>query len=284
MGGDHAPRVTVDAALAATERGVEVVLVGQSQVLAAELERAGAAGALTVVDAPDVVGMDEDPAVAVRGKPRSSVRVAAELVAAGEAGALVSAGSTGATLAAALLTIGRIPGVRRPVVGAVIPAGDGPGVVLADAGGSADAQPETVAAYARMAAAYSQALGVASPRIGLLNVGAEPGKGNAQTKAVYDLLAGTTGFAGNVEPDVVLRGEVDAVIADGFTGNIFLKTVEALGTHEDRDTAAVVLGIAGEVLIAHGAADADELARALSSAAAVAEAGLSQRVGERLAD
>jgi len=283
MGGDAAPQVTVAGAVtAAREWGVDVVLVGQREALQAELDRSGAD--LPIIDAPDVIGMDEDPVAAVRSKAGASVRVACQLVADGEAGAAVSAGSTGATLTAALLTLGRVKGVRRPVVAAVIPVNGGRNVVLADAGGSMDVHPEALPGYATMASAYAEALGVDAPRVGLLNVGEEPGKGNELAKAAFDLLSSDAAFFGNVEPPAIFSGAVDVVVTDGFTGNIFLKTIEATASMstESHDSAALLLGIAGEVLVAHGAAGADDVAAALRRAAQVAAAGLAEQVGHRL--
>lgn len=279
MGGDHAPDAVVQGAVTAAGEGIDVVLVGVPDQVAAALERAGGAD-LPVVAAGEVVGMDEEPALALRTKPDASVRVAAALVAAGEADAFVSAGSTGATLASALLTLGRIEGVRRPVVAAVLP----PRGVLVDAGGTPDVQPDALVTYARMGKAYAQVLGVSQPRVGLLNVGEERGKGHALARAAFDLLDGLDGFVGNVEPQGVLSGAVDVVVTDGFTGNVFLKTVEALSGQPDEQGAAVVLGVKGEVLVAHGAAGPAEVAAALRMAATVAAGRLSQRVAQRLAE
>jgi len=283
MGGDHAPAAPVEAALrAAADHGVDVVCVGAADLVAEHLRRAG--GDLPVVDAPDVVGMDEDPVAALRAKPRASVRVACELVAAGEAAAVVSAGSTGATLTAALLALGRAPGVRRPVVAAAIPVEGGRTVVLADAGGSMDVHPDVVGGYAAMARAYAQVLGAPEPRVGLLNVGHEPGKGHAWAKEAFDVLSATSGFTGNIEPAAVLAGDVDVVVTDGFTGNIFLKTLEAAAVPGDgeADTVASLLGVNGEVLVAHGAASAGDIAAALRRAQQVAVAGLAQRISGQM--
>ena len=283
MGGDGAPAATVAGAVAAASQwNIDVVLVGRRDVLADELRTLGAD--LPIVDAGDVIEMDEDPVAAVRAKAQASIRVACQLVADGDAGAVVSAGSTGATLTAALLTLGRIKGVRRPVVAAVIPLSDGRNVVLADAGGSMDVHAESLVNYAAMASAYAEVLDVDKPRVGLLNVGEEPGKGNALAKASFELLATQPGFFGNVEPGAVFAGNADVVVTDGFTGNIFLKTVEATASlsHAETDAAALLLGIAGEVLVAHGAASAEDIAGALRRGAQVATAGLAEQVGRRL--
>ncbi len=277
MGGDHAPDVTVAGALRAQAEGVDVVLVGDRRRLEPLLAEAGAS--LPVVHAAQAVGMGEDPALALRAKRDTSIRRAAALVAGGQASALVSAGSTGATLAAALLEIGRQPGVRRPAIGAELPGG----VVLVDAGANAEVQPEALLAYARMGCAYARARGVTTPRIGLLNVGAEPGRGNALARAAFGLLSNLDSFAGNVEPDAVLGHRVDVVVTDGFTGNIFLKALEAIAGPKGGPGAAVLLGCARPVLVAHGAAGPEEVAAALATAAEVVAAGLIESISAELA-
>jgi len=280
MGGDLAPAVPVAAAAAAVaEHGLDIVLVGDPEALSAT------GSTLPFAASRGVIGMGEEGALAVRAKPEASIRVAVGLVADGRAGAVVSAGSTGATLAAALLGLGRLPGVRRPAIAAVLPVrggGAGSGAVLVDAGGSTEVQPEGLLAHARMGVAYARARGVAAPRVGLLNVGTEAGKGSDLARAAGALLGGLTGFTGNVEPDGVLRGDVDVVVTDGFTGNILLKTVEALaggGPDYGGPGAAVLLGVAGTVLVAHGAAGVSELVAALVTAEAVASEGLVDALG-----
>lgn len=287
MGGDHAPRVAARAAArAVSEHGLELRLVGDPTRLGEELAVVGAGDAVAVVPAAEQVDMEEEPALALRAKPQASIRIAAGLLAAGRADALVSAGSTGATLAAVVLELGRLPGIRRPVIAAVlpVPSPGGRGVVLVDAGGGADPPPAALAAAARMGAAYARLLGAADPRIGLLNVGAEAGKGSALARAAYAELAGEPAFVGNVEPAGVLAGAVDVVATDGFTGNIVLKTLEAAAPRQGGTGpgAALLLGAPEEVLIAHGAADEDELLAALCTAAEIAEAGLAERIAALL--
>lgn len=283
MGGDHAPGVPVAAARrAATEHGVSVVLVGDPS----RFDAAGAVGnGVAVVAAARAVTMADDAALAVRARPDASIRVAVRLLAAGGADAVVSAGPTGATLAAGLLDLGRLPGVRRPAVAAVVPTSGG-GTVLLDAGATADVQPEVLVTYARMGAAYARVRGVRRPRVGLLNVGAERGKGNALARAAHGLLSALDGFVGNVEPAAVLAGAVDVVVTDGFAGNVFLKTAEALAPAADRahagPGAAVLLGVPGALLVAHGAAGTDELVAALRTAEQVAAAGLASGVAHVL--
>jgi glycerol-3-phosphate acyltransferase PlsX len=280
MGGDDAPRVPVAAALMAVrDHGVPVAVVGDPPALAAAGRTIRAPGdlgevpGLQMVAASQVVGMHEDAALAVRAKPDASIRVAMRLLAEGRAAAVVSAGSTGATLAAALLGLGRVPGVRRPVLAVVLPVAGG--VVLVDAGASPDIQPEALVAHARLGLAYAAARQVREPTFGLLNVGAEVGKGNELARAAHPLLAGLPGFAGNVEPAAVLGGAVDVVVTDGFTGNVFLKTMEAVagrGGVIDASGAALLLGVDGVVLVAHGAAGEADLAGALRTARDTARA------------
>ncbi|MPZ88117.1 MAG: phosphate--acyl-ACP acyltransferase [Nitriliruptorales bacterium] len=304
MGGDDAPVVPVAAARrAAAIHGLDVVLVGDPAAMHAAGLPAEGSG-VAIAPAADVIGMDEEAALAVRARPEASIRVAIGLLAAGRADAVVSAGSTGATMAAALLGVGRVRGIRRPVLAAVLPfiaqagtaaGAGGPegarfGAVLVDAGASSDVQPEALVAYARMGIAYARVLGVDAPRVGLLNVGGERGKGNELARAAYGLLSELVEFVGNVEPRAVLTGAVDVVATDGFTGNVFLKTVEAVGARAfgiqanraapvGGPGAAVLLGVAGPVLVAHGAADADELVAALLMADRVATSGMVDRLG-----
>lgn len=282
MGGDHAPATTVAGALRAHADGVDVVLVGDERRLRQVLAEAGAGDRLEIVHASEAIEMDEDAAIALRAKRDASVRVAAGLVADGKAAALVSAGSTGATLAAGLLAIGRQAGVRRPAVAAVLPT-PGRGTVLLDAGASPDIQPEALRAYALMGAAYASVRGAVDPSIGLLNVGSEPGKGNAFAKAAHEALAEVDGFTGNVEPAAVLGGAVDVAVTDGFTGNVFLKTLEAAGAVDATGGpgAAILLGCARPVLVAHGDASAEDIAAALRTAAEVVAAALTERVAAR---
>lgn len=289
MGGDRAPGDVVAGAAAATARGTaRIVLVGATSAVAAALDAAAVphSAEIEVVDAADVVGMADDPALAVRAKPGASVRVAARLIADGDADVLLSAGSTGATVAAAVLELGRVPGLRRPAVAARIPVRGGV-AVLVDAGGTADATREVLVASARAGAAYVQVLRASSPRqahepaprVGLLNVGAEVGKGGVAVREAHELLLGSPGFVGNVEPADVLAGVVDVVVADGFTGNVFLKTLEAAaastaqdgpaGRRHRHDRAALVLGVGGDVLVAHGAAGADDVTAAVELATRV---------------
>lgn len=277
MGGDRAPEAAVRGALRVLHRGLDVALVGERVALDRALAACGAADALPVVDAPQVVS--RDGAWQVAAMPRASVRVAARLVAAGAADAMLSAGPTGATLTAGVLELGRPPAVRRPAVAVVLPVGAGPGVVLVDAGGTADAGPAILVSHAALGAAFARSLGIAAPRVALLNVGVEDGKGTRTVRAAAGALDGTPGYLGSVEPSGILGGEVDVVVAGGFVGNVLLKTLEAAWDPQPAPgaspTAALrfagqILGVRGTVLVAHGASDEQALANALEQAGRVA--------------
>ena len=229
MGGDRAPgEVVAGAVEVAATTSVRVLLTGPADVLAAELQGHGRQNGIEVVAAPDVIDASDEPAAAVRAKPDSSMARACRLVRDGEAGAVVSAGPTGAMLAASLLHIGRLRGILRPGIAAVLPAQGGP-CLLIDAGANADARPEHLVQFAAMGAEFAaDVLGVARPRVGLLSIGEESSKGNQLTLETHGLLAAASGieFAGNCEGRDVLTGAFQVVVADGFTGNVLLKGLE----------------------------------------------------------
>lgn len=238
MGGDLAPRTVVDGAVLAARRlDVGVTLVGDTAALERELDRHldRAALDLTVVEAPDVIAMCEAPAQALRRKPRASIKVAADLVAAGEAAALFSAGHTGATVMAAHGAFGMLPGFDRPALAATLPARGGEpaqarGVVLLDSGANAECRPPHLVQFAQMGAAFARtALAVAEPRVALLSIGGEASKGNELTREAHRLLeSAPVRFVGNIEADDLFSGSADVVVCDGFTGNIALKVSEGL--------------------------------------------------------
>jgi glycerol-3-phosphate acyltransferase PlsX len=247
MGGDHAPAALVDGAVAAARhlglrpapgapwaasRGdIRIALVGQ----AAALEQALDAHAdwrslgLDIIDAPDVIAMTDSPAAALRRKPRSSIRVAAEVVARGEAAALFSAGHTGATVMAAHAAFGMIPGVDRPALATTIPTRTTQAVLL-DAGANVECRPQHLLQFAVMGSVYARlAFGVERPRVGLLSIGEEETKGNELTREAHRLLkASPLNFIGNVEGREIYSGDADVIVCDGFTGNVVLKTSEGL--------------------------------------------------------
>ena len=232
MGGDHAPAQIIDGALAATRHfELGVLLVGDRSAIEHELapridvDRA----CVKVVDAPDVIAMHESPSAALRRKPASSIRVAAEAVARGEASALFSAGHTGATVMAAHGAFGLLQGVDRPALAASIPTRVRPAVLL-DVGASVECRPQHLLQFAVMGAVFARVvLDVQSPRIGLLSIGEEETKGNELTREAHRLLkTAPLAFIGNVEARRVFSGDADVIVCDGFTGNIALKISEGL--------------------------------------------------------
>jgi phosphate acyltransferase len=231
MGGDHAPARIVDGAVAAARHlHLKLLLVGHSDAITRELSRHRDAESLDleIVDAPEVIGMAESPALALRRKPRASIKVAAEAVAQGRADALFSAGSTGATLVAAYSTLGLLPGVDRPALATAIPTRQNPAVLL-DAGANAECRPQHLLQFAAMGTVYAQvALGLDAPRVGLLSIGEEETKGNDLIREAHRLMKGLPRFIGNVEGRDVYAGEADVIVCDGFTGNVALKISEGL--------------------------------------------------------
>lgn len=230
MGGDDAPGPILEGAHAAAAAGIPVVLVGP-----ADLDgRTGPTGlTLDLIEASEVIGMHDDPAQGVRRKKDSTLVRAAEAVRDGRASAMISGGNTGATMAAALLRMGRISGVKRPAIATPIPVPGTTPTVLLDAGANAEVQPDWLLQFGLMGAVYARrAFGIERPRIGLLSIGEEPGKGDSLRKETHQLmseaLAGATDveFVGNVEGRDVMSDTVDVCVTDGFTGNVVLKTLE----------------------------------------------------------
>jgi glycerol-3-phosphate acyltransferase PlsX len=277
LGGDDAPAVVVDGALLALDADPELRLhlVGPREV-ADEVIRACAPAArdrCTVEPVRAGVGMADAPSRAMRHD--TTVRAGVAAVAEGRAHALVSAGMSGATVTAAALGLGRLPGVRKPALAALLPAQRGP-VVLLDVGASPEASATVLVQHAALGAAYAtRVLGLANPRIGLLSIGTEPGKGDrARRLADEALRAGQPGYVGTVEGgDVPLGGPADVVVTDGFTGNVLLKGVEAAftlagGVAPPRQVprVAALLGVGGTVVVCHGAATGTDLASGIALA------------------
>jgi glycerol-3-phosphate acyltransferase PlsX len=232
MGGDHAPAAAVDGAVAAARHlAVEIALVGSTPALEAALaphadwRELG----LSIVEAPDVVGMADPPAATLRRRPRASIRVAADLVARHDAAALFSAGNTGATVMASHAAFGMIPGVDRPALATIIPTRQRPAVLL-DSGANLECRPHHLLQFAIMGSVYARlALGVERPRVGLLSIGEEETKGNELTRDAHQLLkTAALHFIGNVEGREIYSGSADVIVCDGFTGNVVLKTSEGL--------------------------------------------------------
>ena len=316
MGGDHAPAAIVEGARRAVdELEVPVVLVGRPEDLDP------LRGDLDVVAASQVVGMDADAGSSVRTMKDSSLVRAAEAVRDGRASAMVSAGNTGATMASALLRLGRIKGVARPAIATPIPVPGSTPTVLLDAGANAECQPQWLVQFAQMGATFArERYGIAEPRVGLLSIGEEPSKGNALVKETHGLL-GAAGaldragarFVGNVEGRDIMTPDVDVVVTDGFTGNVALKTLEgglrslvtavidglsatdvadiALGAlmplygtlDPDQTGGAMLLGVDGVCIISHGSSSATAVVNATRVAAEMVEAGVVERLRSAVA-
>jgi glycerol-3-phosphate acyltransferase PlsX len=231
MGGDHAPHAIVTGAIeAARAYGVTISLVGRPEIIAAELKKHDVSGLdLPIVAASEVIEMHEKPANAVRQKQDSSMVVACKMVRRGEAQAFVTAGNTGGALTAGILHVGRIKGIMRPALVAPFPTLHGVCLIL-DVGANADVRPEYLQQFALMGTTYARyVMGIAEPTVRILSNGEEEGKGNQLVVTSYKLLAETPGidFRGNIESKEIPQGVADVVVTDGFTGNIFVKTAEA---------------------------------------------------------
>lgn len=301
VGGDHAPAQVVAGGVAAHRTlGVETVFLGPQAQVDGALTAAGAGKWAQIEDAPEVIAMDEHPAQAVRGKKASSIVRGVQMVAAGRADAFVSAGNSGAIMAAALFGLRRIPGVDRPAIGSRIPTLTGRDCFLLDVGANADARPDHLVQFAQMGAIYAERLlGIASPRVALLSIGEEPGKGNQLVQETDPLLRRQEGlhYTGNVEGKDVFRGVADVVVADGFAGNVLIKTAEGVAEYLFRSLrdavrgdplamiggalvrpkiqalrrradwrefgGALLLGVNGVVVIAHGRSDARAIVNAI---------------------
>src|SRR5690606_25307571 len=234
MGTDHAPRPEVAGALEALRDfadDVEVVLVGDREAIETEIARHGPKPAKLVVHhAPDRVTAADPPATVLRKKPGSSIVVGLRMHEAGDADAFVSAGSTGAVMATSLFVLRPLPGVARPPIGTILPTAEQP-CLLVDAGANVDCKPHHLVQFARLGHTYSQdMMGRERPRVGLLNIGEEPGKGDELTLETYKLLEGQEGlhFVGNIEGRDIIRGTCDVVVCDGFVGNVLLKFYESV--------------------------------------------------------
>jgi glycerol-3-phosphate acyltransferase PlsX len=242
MGGDFAPANEVEGALeAARDLDIGVILVGRSELVQAELDKHRRSRTISggfswrnskieIVDAKEVITMNDPVANAVRRKKNSSIRVAAKLVREGEAQALVSAGNTGAVMMTSKLVIGALPNVDRPALAAVLPTLTQQGTVILDVGANAECKPSHLYDFAVMGSLYSSVIvGVKNPRVGLLSIGEEEVKGNDLTKEAFKLLRGSSlNFIGNVEGRDMFTGQADVIVCDGFTGNIALKTSEGV--------------------------------------------------------
>ncbi len=323
VGGDHAPAEVVKGALRAVrELGVSIVLLGPEAQVAAELAKHVqlVPDTIQIVHAPDVVEMGESPSKSFRQKKESSIRVGLNMLKSGDVDAFVSAGNTGAVMAASTLILGRIPGIERPAIAALLPSKQGPFVML-DMGASVDSKPSHLQQFALMGHWYSKLiLGVENPKVGLLNIGEETEKGNQLTQSSHQALvnAGKLNFIGNVEGKHILSGLADVVVTDGFVGNSMLKFGEGAvdlffdffrsqakgslrsllgllllkpalkGFKKQYDYSeyggAPLLGLNGVSVIAHGRSDENAIRNAIRQARDEVRSGFVQQLTEALSE
>ncbi len=311
LGGDKAPAEVVSGAQQAAAAGIPILLVGPPDLVGR--------GDLPLYIATEFIEMHEEPAAAVRGKKDSTLVVAADLVRDGKASAMISAGNTGATMASALLRMGRIKGVKRPAIATPIPVPGSTPTLLLDAGANAEVEAMWLTQFAVMGSIYAQArYGIDVPRVGLLSIGEEPGKGDSLRKEAYELLGATKGidFIGNVEGRDIMTTAVDVVVTDGFTGNVALKALEgsmmaivkalfeSIGAPQykehadalmpalldlyskfDPDTTggAILLGVDGVCIISHGSASARAILNGIKVAKDMVECDMVARLAAAIA-
>jgi len=311
MGGDKAPGEILVGVRQAVDDGIPVVLVGPP-----DLDHDAD---IPLIPASELIAMDEEPGSAVRIKKDSTLVRAAEAVRDGNASAMISAGNTGATMASALLRMGRIKGVKRPAIATPIPVPGSTPTVLLDAGANAEVQPEWLVQFAQMGSVYArQRFHMAKPRVGLLSIGEEPGKGDSLRKDAFKLLAVAPGidFIGNIEGRDIMGDTVDVAVTDGFTGNVTLKTLEggmkaligalleAFSAEEYREHAAalmpallplytslnpdtyggaVLLGVDGVCIISHGSSGATAMRNAIGVAAEMVEHHMVDEIRDAIA-
>ena len=318
MGGDRAPAETVAGAVDAARAGQRVLLCGPQAQVEEELAGHGSVAGVEVVDAPGVIDFHDEPVAAVRSKPDSSMVTACRVVREGRAQGAVSAGNTGAMLAASLFVIGRLKGVSRPGIAVMLPARDGPSVLI-DAGANVDSRAEHLLQFGQLGSVFAEeVLGYREPAVGLLSVGEEASKGDALTIEAHALLAASDlNFAGNCEGRDALRGDIRVIVADGFAGNVVLKSLEGAGEMLFRELRAAansslraklgglllmpalrgvrdqvnpeayggayLLGVRGLSVIAHGNSSRVAIRNAIATAARGVEAGLVERMADRMA-
>jgi len=319
-GGEYAPREVIEGAVkAAQDYEVGIALVGRKDILYVQASRYLRKLDITIIDASQVIQAQESPIEAVTSKPDSSIVVGINLVRDGTASAFVSAGNTGAVLVSALLNLGRIEGIQRPAIGSIININITTPFLLIDSGANANCRPDHLVQFAQLGSIYTrEVLDVTSPRVALLNNGEEASKGNRLVQQSHDLLKKTSlNFIGNIEGQNISRGMADVVVTDGFTGNIVLKTVEGLGdtflklrnvgqvfsnaAHmqsramlldvglsslvkriDYRESGgACLLGVDGDVIIAHGRSQARAIKNAIGLAKQNVDRGVRQMIKEQ---
>jgi len=303
MGGDYAPKVAVQGAVNALYQNedLHLILTGDEALINAELahyDTTDISSRLTVFHTPEVIGMDEDPLKAFTEKKNSSMAVGFGLVVQGQADVFASAGNSGAVMAGSHYIVKPIDGVKRPCVISVLPRPNGERGVLVDVGINVDAKPETFPQLAQIASLYAEKVyGIEKPKVGLLNIGEEEGKGNKQAKEAYDLLKADQSiqFVGNIEGnDVLCQSAADVVICDGFMGNVILKMIESIYEIMDKDLGlkhdfiksfnyesyggTPILGINHNVILGHGKSSADAITNMIATAYLVAKSDIASEL------
>ncbi len=307
MGGDYAPAEALAGVRLFLESGAypdaHLLLVGNREAVTPGLAQLDAfAGRYTVVDAPDVIGMHEHPMKALKEKPRSSIGVGFGMLQAGKSDAFIGAGNTGAMMVAAMHTVKTVEGVLRPTIASPVPREDGRFNLLLDVGANADCRPEHLVQFAQLGALYAELVwGVQAPRVGLLNLGEEEGKGNLLAQATYPLLKeqASLRFAGNVEGRDLFSDKCDVIVCEGFVGNVVLKMAESihhLFAHRRHIQDAFldqfnyelyggtpILGVNAPVIIGHGISSALAFQNMIAGACKLVRAGLIDAVRQRFA-
>ena len=314
MGGDSAPGEIVKGAIKAKNLGIDVILCGDENLINPFLEDSK----IPVLHYPEVISMDDDPARAIRSKKNSSIVGAMQLVKENKASAVFSAGSTGASLVAAISVLGKIKGVIRPAIASVLPAAEGE-IVLLDSGASLEVKPKVLLQFAAMGSKFAEVLfNIPSPRVGLLNNGEEPTKGRDLEKSTYKLLKNSNlNFIGNIEGRDFANNVADVFVTDGFTGNIVLKTMEGTAKLQqkmikksflenlfkpmllpvnkalkpvkdrldpDKTNGAYLLGVNGIVTIAHGSSSAEAVMNSIIFSNKTVESGFISKFAETVAE
>lgn len=319
-GGDYAPHEIVKGAIkAAQEFEIEITLVGRKEILYVLAGRHLGKLGMSIVDADEVIGFNESPVEAIRNKPNSSIAVGTRLVKEGRASAFISAGNTGAVFYSALLTLGKIPGIERPAIGCLMNINVAAPVLLIDGGANAECRPEHLVQFAQLGTIYFREIfDISAPTVGLLNIGEEEHKGNRLTQETYQLLKATKlNFIGNVEGYDIAAAKANIVVTDGFTGNVVLKTIEGVSAnwlyslnqsgqvfskayrlpsralHRDIGIDAwakrldyreyggsSLLGVNGDIIIAHGRSQAKAIKNAIGLAKQSVESNVCQKIKE----
>ncbi|MDR1672242.1 MAG: phosphate acyltransferase PlsX [Bacteroidales bacterium] len=300
MGGDFAPEVTVQGAISASPRlhpKVKIVLIGDGDAIRAICTREGFdSSRFEIVDAPDTITMGDHPSKAFAQKTRSSIYVGYELLSAGKIDVFASAGSTGAMMVGAMYTVKSIEGIIRPAIAVASPRLDGKVNVLLDVGLNADCKPDVLAQYGLLGSLYAEFVcNIPNPKVGLLNIGSEPEKGDLLTKSAYTLMneSKNYNFIGNVEGHEIFQEKADVIVCDGFVGNVLLKTVEGFShiaeqkgirdkffdsLNPDNYGGTPVLGINSNVIIGHGASNSMAIKNMILLSQDVVEADLPSKI------